>query len=559
MQDITDRKQTAAELELHRHHLEDLVRWRTAEMLAAKEAAEAANLAKSAFLANMSHEIRTPLNAVIGLTHLLRKQITDAKPQAQLAKVETAAQHLLSVINDILDLSKIEAGRLGLENTEFSPAQVIERACAMLAERAAAKRLRLVQHIDLAVPAQLHGDPLRLGQVLLNFISNAIKFSERGQISVRARLLEDDGVNVLLRLEVEDQGIGISPAQQQRLFQAFTQADDSTTRKYGGTGLGLVIAKRLADMMGGEVGLNSAPGVGSVFWMTARLRRLAEPAAPPAAAAQSPEQVLTQHYRGLRVLVAEDDPVNQEVACELLADIGLAVDVAADGAEAVARVAAGGYALVLMDLQMPVMDGFDATRAIRQLPKGKGMLPIVAMTANAFDENRQECLDAGLDDHVGKPVDPETLYATLLRWLSPAAQPTVADRPAPDAAAVAVPAMLASIAGLDAQTGLEHVGGKLPSYLRMLGLFLANHGKDAALLQAHLALGEMPEATRLAHTLKGVAATLGAEGLRLAALELEQACRRQAAPAELSDLIEALSAELSPLLAALRRAGVAAD
>ena len=417
--DITSRKQTEAELEQHRHHLETLVSSRTAELAEAKNAAEAASRAKSTFLANMSHEIRTPMNAILGLAHLLLKDASEPKARDQLGKLSDSGKHLLNVINNILDFSKIEAGKLVLENAVFSPAQVVDRSLSMLSERAAAKGLQLVKEIDATLPNWLSGDALRLEQSLLNYLGNAIKFSEQGTITVRASASEDDGQSVLLRFEVRDQGIGIASEHRDKLFSAFSQADDTMTRRFGGSGLGLVISRQLAQLMGGEAGVESELGAGSMFWITARLAKVAERTPLPPRAKESsvlPETIIAQRFGGARVLLVEDDLISREVALELLLLAGLVVDTAENGQLAIDQVHAHDYALVLMDMQMPVLGGLAATRAIRLMP-GKATLPILAMTANAFEEDRKACLAAGMDDHISKPVDPDVLYATLIKWL----------------------------------------------------------------------------------------------------------------------------------------------
>ncbi len=407
-----------AELNQHRHHLESLVEERTAALSIAKEAAETANRAKSSFLANMSHELRTPMNAIMGMTDLALRRASDAKQIDQLHKVNNASHHLLSVINNILDISKIEAERLTLEQIDFRLGGVLENLSSLLSQKASGKGLRLL--IDIApelANRSLCGDPLRLGQILLNLTGNALKFTTQGSVSIRVQISEERPADLLLRFDVSDTGIGISPEDQKRLFTAFEQANGSTTRQYGGTGLGLAICKRLAQMMGGSIGIESDPGVGSNFWFTVRLSKSTQPLAvsilPSTAAA---ETRIKQRYNGARVLLAEDEPINQEVSRGLLEEVGLVVDLAADGLLAVDMAKATNYALILMDMQMPLLDGVDACKAIRLCP-GRENTPILAMTANAFEEDRQRCFEAGMNDHIAKPVDPDLLFETLFKWL----------------------------------------------------------------------------------------------------------------------------------------------
>ena len=673
--------------------IEDITLERESRMalLQAKQVAEDASRVKADFLANMSHEIRTPMNAIIGLSHLLRKSTLTDRQRDYAAKIQSSSHHLLGIINDILDFSKIEAGKLKLESIEFDLDKVMDNVAILVQERAIEKGLELVFNAPSEVPRLLAGDPLRLGQILTNFGTNAVKFTERGEIQVIASIVEQSENFVTLRFAVRDTGIGLSPEQQARLFLSFEQADTSTTRRYGGTGLGLSISKRLAEMMGGEIGVISEPGKGSEFWFTARLgmsravRRtpLLHPnlqgarvlvvddnehacavlraslssmgfvvdtarSGPAAidlvrgrasrgeqlytlmlidwqmpmidgietarrikglALSEAPKIVLVTAYgredvfrnaeaagidsvlvkpinpsnlfdsianvlgdaggervavpvrirrrqsreeiSGARILLAEDNEINLQVAVELLSGTGCKVDVAKNGLEAVNMAEAHPYDLILMDMQMPVMDGLEATRTLRaKYPLSS--LPIVAMTANAAQQDRERCLAAGMNDHLAKPIEPNHLFAALKRWIKrPDAMQTPAAAQTSETAGSEAVELPEHVEGLDCALGLRRVLGKRPAYRSLLERFVVSQQEAITQLRAALGSDDMEGAERVAHTLKGVAGNIGATTLQKAAEDVEGQIRAGETGTALEASIALAEEHLSTLVAAL--------
>ena len=500
--------------------LEDITQRKASieHMRLAREIAEEATKSKSEFLANMSHEIRTPMNGVIGMAYLALKTKLSPKQRDYVSKIHHAGKSLLGIINDILDFSKIEAGKLSMEHTDFDLEEVVANTTAIIGHAIAEKNLVLNIDVDPDVPRVLKGDPLRLGQVLTNLLNNAVKFTETGEIRLRASLAERHGERVKLLFSIQDTGIGMSTEQSAQLFQPFVQADSSTSRKYGGTGLGLTICKRLVDMMDGDIRVDSQPGAGSTFSFTAWFDPGSELPSQGEVAWAFPQHDLG----GMRVLLAEDNDINRQIVVELLSAAGARVDAAGNGREAVDMALAGGvpYDVILMDLQMPDMDGFQATLRLRAEPR-LAALPIVALSAHAQDEERRRCLEIGMNGVIVKPIDPEVLYATLAQWHQ--------DRGDRGRGLVASPSSARApvIPGIEVAAGLRRVDGNVSLYASLLRQFCRHLGGAARDVETALAAGARDDARLHAHTVRGVAANLGATALAEAAGALESALRTE--------------------------------
>lgn len=498
------------------------------ELRNAKKKAEEGAKTKADFLANMSHEIRTPMNAIMGMTHLIKNTELNFKQKDYVDKISKSSQHLLSLISDILDFSKIEAGKLKIEKTYFNLNDIVENLVNLFDSKCQTKDIKLSFHIDPYLSRNLCGDPLRLNQILINYVNNAVKFTEKGEILVRIEKQRDIKNDCIIKFEVEDTGIGMNQEQCSKLFQSFQQADTSITRKYGGTGLGLAISKKLASLMDGEVGVESEYGKGSRFWFTAKMGIVS---LYNESMYLSP-QLNSDSLRGIRdsrILLAEDNELNIQVIVELLEEKGFFIDVAENGEVAVDKINKNKYDLVLMDMQMPIMDGVTATKIIRNNSEHLS-LPIIAITANAMISDRDKCIEAGMNDYIVKPIEPDKVFTILLKWIPTKKISYEQEVQAVDSIKTlnenSVEKLEIIIPGIDLAIGLRTVMGKKKSYINLLRRYAEGQINTFKELDRMLLEEDWQTAERIVHTLKGVSGSIGAVLMQEKAAKLEEHIRK---------------------------------
>ncbi|MBF0118432.1 MAG: response regulator [Desulfobacterales bacterium] len=519
------------------------------ELLIAKEISDAAAKAKSEFLANMSHELRTPMNAIIGFSELTINTELTNKQRQYLNNIKTSSQLLLGIINDVLDFSKIDTGKLELENKTFNLHDITNNIFSMFNSKAKDKGLKFNLSIDNNIPTQLIGDSLRIEQILINICGNAIKFTEEGEIVVKADLIEKTEDSVYLKFSVKDTGIGIPTEKIPTLFKSFSQADGSSTRKYGGTGLGLAVSKRLAEMMGGKLYLETEENKGTTFYFDIKTG-YDKNAKPVLNDEQNNNIDIIKKIEGIKVLLVEDNDINQEIASEILQSIGINVQIAENGEISVRKLMEEDFDIVLMDVQMPVMDGYTATKAIRSNPKYKD-IPIIAMTANALKGDREKCLDAGMNDYIIKPIEPDELFNSLAKWIKSKQREKGVNKPARDISnAVDLPE---NLPGIDVEAGLKRLGGNKKIFKDVLKIFKQQYANIHDRIVEELDRGNINGAEQLAHMVKGVAGNCAAKKLQLAATELDDLLKGDDMEsfANISNILDKFSLALTEVLTSI--------